>query len=138
MNAVFADTGFYVAMLSKRDSLHDRVLEFLTTFEGQIVTTEFILIETANFNSRPADRKRFVSLIEQIRADEKTLLVPATSDLFEGGQTLFRNRLDKEWSLTDCISFVVMSDNELSDALTADNHFEQAGFRALLKEPGDS
>ena len=56
----------------------------------------------------------------------------ATSELFERGLALYNARPDKEWSLTDCISFVVMADEGLTDALTGDRHFEQAGFTALL------
>ena len=60
-------------------------------------------------------------------------IIPATADLFDRGVQLYAERADKEWSLTDCISFVVMADEGLADALTGDHHFEQAGFKALLK-----
>jgi predicted nucleic acid-binding protein len=73
-----------------------------------------------------------VALI-QIHNDPHTQLIPATSDLFARGLDLFAKRPDKHWSLTDCTSFVVMTDQKLTDALTADEHFEQAGFRTLLK-----
>jgi predicted nucleic acid-binding protein len=133
MTVVFADTAFYVALLSSRDALHSRAVQFLAGYSGQIVTTEFILLEVANFNARPADRKRFVDLVAQIHNDPQTQLIPATSDLFARGVELFAKRPDKYWSLTDCTSFVVMTDRRLTDALTADEHFEQAGLRVLLK-----
>jgi predicted nucleic acid-binding protein len=133
MTVVFADTAFYVALLSSRDALHDRAVEYLSRCSGDIVTTEFILLEVANFNSRPADRQRFVDLATQIRTDPHTQLISASSELIARGLDLFAHRLDKHWSLTDCTSFVVMSDRKLTDALTADEHFEQAGFHALLK-----
>ena len=133
MTVVFADTAFYVALLSSRDALHSLAVQFLAGYSGRIVTTEFILLEVANFNARPADRQRFVDLAAQIRTDSHTQLVPATADLFDRGLDLFANRPDKSWSLTDCSSFVVMTDLKLTDALTSDEHFEQAGFRALLK-----
>ena len=60
------------------------------------------------------------------------MIVPASQDVFEQGVELFENRLDKDWSLTDCISFIVMRERGLTEALTGDHHFEQAGFRALL------
>ena len=135
MNVAFADTSFYVGLLSKRDALHDKVLTFLATFDGRIVTTEFVLIEVANFNSRPADRPSFVNLTNQIKADARTELIASSNDLFDRGVRLFAARLDKEWSLTDCISLVVMTERGLTDALTADAHFEQAGFHALLRDP---
>ena len=59
--------------------------------------------------------------------------MPASRRLFTRGLALYKERTDKEWSLTDCISFVIMRDLKLSAALTADRHFEQAGFMALLK-----
>src|SRR5438128_452321 len=101
MTVVFADTVFYVALLSNRDALHGRAIEFLGHYSGRIVTTEFILLEVANFNSRPSDRQRFVDLVEKIRTDPQTQLIPATSELFARGLELFSNRSDKDWSLTD-------------------------------------
>jgi len=74
------------------------------------------------------------SLARQLRDDlvPKVKIIPATHDLFELGLQLYSQRLDKDWPLTDCVSFVVMSEAKLRDALTGDRHFEQAGFRALL------
>lgn len=138
MIAVFADTVFYVALLSSRDALHDLAVKFLAGYSGRIVTTEFILLEVANFNACPSDRQRFVDLVTQIRSDPLTELIPSTSDLFMRGRDLFAKRPDKYWSLTDCTSFVVMTDQKLTDALTADEHFEQAGFRILLKPEAGS
>lgn len=133
MTAAFADTAFYVALLSSRDALHSRAVQFLAGYSGRIVTTEFVLLEVANFNARPADRQRFVDLVARIRNDPQSQLIPATADLFARGVDLFAKRPDKYWSLTDCTSFIVMTDQKLIDALTADEHFEQAGFRVLLK-----
>lgn len=59
--------------------------------------------------------------------------MPANVEIFERGVELYHSRLDKQWSLTDCISFVVMSEEGIAEALTGDHHFEQAGFVALLK-----
>jgi hypothetical protein len=71
--------------------------------------------------------------LETLRESHDVLIVAPTLELFERGVEMFRQRPDKEWSLTDCISFVVMRDENIVDALTGDRHFEQAGFRALLK-----
>jgi len=67
-----------------------------------------------------------------VKNDPAFRLVPATSELFERGRRLYQARSDKDWPLTDCISFVTMQDQALSEALTADRHFEQAGFKALF------
>jgi len=67
-----------------------------------------------------------------VENDPAFRVVRATTELIERGKELYRRRPDKEWPLTDCISFVVMQDEGLTEALTGDHHFEQAGFKALL------
>ena len=67
--------------------------------------------------------------------DPRTTVFPASQDLFDAGVSLYSRRQDKDWSLTDCISFAVMQQQGLTDALTADHHFEQAGFTLLMKSP---
>lgn len=76
----------------------------------------------------------FVRFYDWIRQHPGTTIVPASRQLVEDGIHLYRHRRDKNWSLTDCISFTVMEDEEIHDALTGDRHFEQAGFRILLKQ----
>jgi len=100
---------------------------------GSIITTEYVLIEVGNWLARSGDRHVFLELMKEIRADRRTAVVPGSSALFERGLDLYARRPDKDWSLTDCISFVVMREHCLADALTGDHHFEQAGFRILLK-----
>ena len=134
MTRVFADTTYYVALANRRDALHERAVAFLGSYSGRLVTTGYVLLEEANFHSRPAFRKPFLELLERIKSDPDSEIVPTTPELFEQGLTLFAKRSDKDWSLTDCTSFSIMSELGLTDALTADHHFEQAGFRALLIE----
>jgi predicted nucleic acid-binding protein len=75
-----------------------------------------------------------VELIALLRADANVQIIPASTALMDEGLALFRARSDKRWGLTDCMSFVTMQQNGVRDALTSDHHFEQAGFRALLRE----
>ena len=103
------------------------------SLRGPIVTTEFVLLEVANFFGRVAFRPLFTKLLQNLRAAPDVEIVPASIDLFQLGVQLFDTRTDKDWSLTDCTSFQVMWDRGLTEALTADHHFEQAGFRILLK-----
>lgn len=77
-------------------------------------------------------RAAFLRLVDNLKSNPLCLIVPASQLLFDQGLALYADRPDKEWSLTDCISFVVMREQGLSEALTGDRHFEQAGFRALL------
>lgn len=132
MKSVFADTSYYVALLSSTDHWHKKAVEWSERIARRIVVTEYILVELAGALSRGPARPVFVGLLEQLQNDPFSTIVEASPRLFRRGCELFGQRLDKEWSLTDCISFVVMKQRRLSEALTADHHFEQAGFKALL------
>jgi predicted nucleic acid-binding protein len=134
VNAVFADTAFYVAALSIRDELHSAAISFLAAYEGRTVSTEFVLVEVANFCSAIGKRTAFVELVRGRRSSPRTQIVPSSQDLFERGLELFEARHDKDWSLTDCMSFVVMIEQSITDALASDRHFAQAGFRTLLSQ----
>lgn len=83
--------------------------------------------------SKPPDRQIFLDFVQRsVRADA-VVIIPATEDWFIRGFDLYRRRPDKEWSLTDCISFLVMQEHGVTEALTADHHFAQAGFQVLLQ-----
>jgi predicted nucleic acid-binding protein len=133
MIAVFADTSFYVAFGNRGDQHYSRAMQIAATITGPIVTTEFVLVETANFCLEGSRRSAFLGLVADLRSAQDTEVLPASSEWFQRGLDLFAARPDKLWSLTDCISFAVMRDRRLTDALTADHNFEQAGFRALLR-----
>jgi predicted nucleic acid-binding protein len=98
----------------------------------QLVTTEFVLIEVADALSAPAIRTQTVAFINGLRHLAILYIVPANSSLLADGWMLYSQRPDKEWSLTDCISFVVMTHEHMTRAFTSDHHFEQAGFIKLL------
>ncbi|MFO0851905.1 MAG: PIN domain-containing protein [Gemmataceae bacterium] len=133
---LFADTVFWVALVVQQDQYHARARQWSTAITGRITTTAVVLLETANTLSRPAWRAHGIALIEHLRQRPDVDIVPFTTDLWDRGWELYRTRPDKGWSLTDCVSFLVMQDNGLTDALTADDHFRQAGFRpVLLDEP---
>lgn len=132
MNAVYADTSFFLALLRADDPVHHRAQAELAV-NRTIVTSEFIIVELGNACARAADHGDFLALIRGMRASQRTRIIGSDSTLLERGLALMAVRADKDWSLTDCISFVIMEQEGLSDALTADKHFEQAGFRALLK-----
>lgn len=131
MKAYFADTAYFVGLYNRHDALHSPALVYDRLAEA-FVTTEFILVGVATFFVRPGDRVVFANLDATLRANPRVVILPATADLYARGLALFAARPDKEWSLTDCISFEVMGELELTDALTGDQHFGQAGFRALL------
>ena len=133
MNAVFADTWFFLAVLNPTDPQHERALAIARSDRRPRVTTDWVLVEVADALCRGENRSVFTRFYEWIHQERGTTVIPASRQLLNDGVQLFRFRRDKDWSLTDCISFVVMEDEEIREALTADRHFEQAGFTALLK-----
>ena len=133
MNTVFADTSFYVALWVPSDRMHPVAAEFSNESSARLVVTEYVLVELGNFLSRSCSRASFPGLVRSLQRDPDTAVIPASRRLLDAGLHLYENRSDKEWSLTDCISFVVMKEQGLTEALTTDHHFEQSGFKALLK-----
>ena len=129
---VFADTYFYLALFNTRDTHHRRVLEFVGTFTGGVVTTQWVLTEVADAFASIPQRRDLQAKFRVLVEDPGTQIVVASPELFDRGLALYNARPDKDWSLTDCISFVVMADEGLAEALTGDRHIEQAGFKALL------
>ena len=133
MKAVFADTSFYLAVLNPRDAAHARALQIGERLHRQVVLTDFIFLELGNALSGVGIRELFSGLVPHLRSQPNVRIIPASRELLERGFSLYSRRGDKAWSLTDCTSFVVMQEDQLTDALTADHHFEQAGFTALLR-----
>ena len=134
MNPVFADTSFYIAYSNPADPYHQKAFE-LSDVTRTKVTTEFVLLELASAFARQPARRKFIAFMREMYLDPDTRVVPVSRRLYREGLRLYVARRDKEWSLVDCISFEVMRRQGLTDALTTDRHFQQAGFRALLLEP---
>jgi uncharacterized protein len=132
MNAVFADTSYYLAILNPSDVAFDAATRWSRDGRSRIMTTEFVLLELANSLARSRSRSICPALIAALRNDPYTLIMPATTELFDRGLAHYAERPDKEWSLTDCASFLAMTELGITEALTTDHHFVQAGFKALL------
>ncbi len=130
---ILLDTGYLIALADRRDSLHRRALAWARVIREPRVVTDYVLLETVNYFSRIADRSRGHTLVQHIRNQPGSILVPASAELFAAGLKLHAARADKEWSLTDCISFHVMLELRITRALAYDVHFEQAGYEALLR-----
>jgi hypothetical protein len=133
MRTVFADSHFYIAFLNPSDQ-HYQAAQAMAAEAGRgIVTTDFVLIEILDGLSAPPLRARAVAFVRALKKSRSTRVIAATPELFEKALELYERWLDKGWSFTDCASFVVMRDEGIMEALTGDFHFEQAGFRALLR-----
>ena len=129
----FADTFYFLARLNPADLAHARAISMPSNFSDQLLTTEWVLMEVADGLCDARNRNAFTGLYDRLRTTRNVELIEATHTLFSAGLDLYKIRRDKNWSLTDCTSFVIMTDRGISQALTADHHFEQAGFVALLK-----
>jgi predicted nucleic acid-binding protein len=134
VNQWFVDTFYLLALLHPRDEAHQRVKKKSGAFRGRFITTQWVLAEVADGCSDPLDRTRVADFVRFFANQPNVRVVEASDDWFWRGIQLFRERPDKEWSLTDCISFLVMNEFGLTEALTADHHFAQAGFTALFKD----
>ncbi len=134
---LFVDTAYVYAVTNPNDQWHKRALAWQKTIIDDnlsLVTTEFILIEIADGLSSLKFRKHANEIIKVLQSENFIEIIPATSELFRQGLNLYESRTDKSWGLTDCISFAVMKEKGLFEALTTDDHFRQAGFRALMLE----
>jgi predicted nucleic acid-binding protein len=132
MTACFADTAYFIALVSPTDFAHAEARAQAAVAGRSIFTTSAVLNEFGNHFAKPPNRTLFTSFVDSLRANSAFELVHVDERLFDAGLNLYRLRSDKLWSLTDCISFVVMQDLRLTDVLSTDHHFQQAGFRVLL------
>ena len=138
MTEVFVDSFGWIALGNRDDAYHGQAAELYKNLRLQgvrMVTTDDVLVEVCNGLSRLRLRhfaRQLIAQIELAKRQGVLEVVHVTEELFAEGLTLFLSRPDKEWSLTDCISFVVMERRGIKQAFTADRHFVQAGFEALL------
>jgi predicted nucleic acid-binding protein len=132
MRVVFADSFYLLAAINEHDEAHPRARKFAESEPHRLITTEWVLTEVGDAFAKPHWRPAFLRMLGDLRDDANVEIVEASHELFKRAVNLFAKRADKEWSLTDCTSFVVMEEHGLQEALTADKHFQQAGFVALL------
>lgn len=135
MKTIFVDTSAWLALINKSDYLHHKarkVRDDLIAQGSRLLVTDYVLVETANALSRVPFRKAVVELISFIQSSEDIQVIQIDKRLFDEAWRLYSDRLDKEWSLTDCASFVVMTEVGLREAFTSDHHFEQSGFNILM------
>ena len=133
MRPVFADTYYFLALLNRLDPAHARAIAFSRTPGLRIVTTDYVLLELGDAFNKPPQRREFLAIWDLLHKEPNFRVVPGHKGFVLRGVQRFKKRSDKEWQLTDCISFIVMEEEGIRDALTGDKHFEQAGFTALLK-----
>jgi uncharacterized protein len=136
MDRVFADTGYWIALLDPRDELHLRAKSVSQDLSRtRIVTSELVLVEFLNCFSDfgPQLRQAAAKAVNSLRASAQVTVVSQTASLFERALGLYQDMADKSWSFTDCTSISIMRVEGITAALTHDRHFLQAGFQALLR-----
>ena len=138
MSGYFGDASYWIALCDEADEYHHQATEYSALLELErtsIVTTQLVLNEVLNPRSgtTAAMRVAAVNLVDQIAWNPRISIEPQTSDQFDEAFQWMRSRLDKEWSITDCASFLIMQRDGITEALTSDRHFEQAGYIALLR-----
>jgi uncharacterized protein len=137
MSEVFLDTAYAIALSSPNDLFHQRAIllaEQLETAGARLVTTCAVLLEIGNALSKQRYRPAALRLLDALETDPNVEIIPISKQLYDRAHQLYCERSDKEWGLTDCLSFVVMRERGLTEALTTDQHFLQAGFLALMRE----
>ena len=136
MSAVFADTLYFVALINPRHQWHQHAIDAETIIKtSALVTTESVLIEVLNFMSNHGAplRKAVARFVRDLLADPTIETVSHTRDSLLDGLTLYESRIDKGYSLTDCISMTVARERGITQVLTHDHHFKQEGFQLLLQ-----
>ncbi|MEW6572152.1 MAG: PIN domain-containing protein [Bacillota bacterium] len=137
VNRVFLDTAYIIALVNKKDHYHEKahqLAEKLKAAKTRFITTDAILLEIGNALAKVKYRRAAVELIESLIDDPAVEITPLSPELLSKAITFYKRYLDKEWGLTDCVSFAVMEEQGLTQALTTDVHFKQAGFKPLLIE----
>lgn len=133
MKLVFADSFYFLALINADDSANKRASEFTNAYTGQYLTTSAVLTEVADALARPISRVAAASFIKHIPSNKAIRITMVDQGIFSEALALYLARPDKDWSLTDCMSFTLMGRERITEALTADKHFEQAGFVCVLK-----
>jgi predicted nucleic acid-binding protein len=130
---MFLDTSGLLCLAHVRELFHDEALDLLEAaprkFTRSYVLAEFVALAHA----RGLPRKAALSFLADVERDPETMIVWVGRDLHFAARRLLQRQLDKDYSLCDTVSFVLMRDARETEALTSDSHFEQAGFRRLLK-----
>ena len=137
MALVFADTGYWIAVLLPGDRLHDRATAMAAAYdEATVATTQMVLTEVLNHVSGMGLRTKLAAtrLLEDLGSNPNVEIIPQTDTQFRTAVERYASRSDQRWSLTDCASFLLMEERGIIEALAFDRDFEQAGFIALLRD----
>ena len=134
---IFLDAAYAIALSVPKDMYHSKAVSLAEELESskiRLITSHAVMLEIGNALSKNKYRYAGVQLLKAIEDDPNITIVSISESLYSESFRLYSERADKEWGLTDCISFIIMRNRKITEALTTDEHFRQAGFRALLLE----
>ena len=137
MIEVFLDTTYAIALSNQADVFHEKAVQLADQIEAAgilIVTTQLVLVRISNALSRQHHHEAAVSLLESIDTDPNAYTIPLSESIYHDAYKLFCNHADKQWDMVDCISFIVMREHGIKDALTTNPHFRQMGYCSLLRD----
>lgn len=137
MLEVFLDTSYALALSAPHDRYHEQAVtlaEQLEADETRLVTTRAVVLEIGHVVSKIGYQQAAIEMLAALEVDRQVEIVPVSEQIYARALQLYQEQRAQTWSITDCISFVVMQERGLSDALTTGLHFQEAGFRVLLRE----
>lgn len=135
MKKVFVDTAAWLALINVDDDFHQsaqQVRKRLKEEGYKFITSDFVFLEVADALTSPLVRQQTIAFINRFKKLPSLEVIPVSNSLWQRGWQLYSQRPDKDWGLTDCISFMIMKEENISWAFTSDQHFQQAGFTRLL------
>jgi len=135
MAEIFLDAAYAIALSASNDQYHRQAVALADELEARrtlLITTRAVILEIGNALAKSRYRYAAVALLDALEQDPSVEIVPLSETLYAQALQVYKSRPDKEWGLTDCISFIVMQERKLTQALTTDQHFRQAGFQILL------
>jgi uncharacterized protein len=130
------DTSGFYALLIKADDRHaaaDRHLREAKRRKRRFVTSDYVLDETATLLKARGHVHLLGAFFEKVLASHACRIEWMDPERFQAVQAFFLKHLDQAWSFTDCLSFCIMKELRLQEALSKDGHFHEAGFVVLLK-----
>lgn len=133
MSLRLADAALFIAVLNRRDRFHSWASNYYGETRDGLVVPFPVLLEVGNYFGESASRSQVIDFLRRIQEDPRVDCVPLNEVLLRAGMDFYAARPDKEWGLTDCISFVLMNKMGINEAVTTDHHFEQAGFTIMMK-----
>lgn len=138
MTVRFVDTYYLIALVNTKDKGHKAALQLSRGQAQRLLMTTWVIVEFADALSAISTREKAATFVRQLLSRRDVEIVPPSRQQFERAFEFYEQRPDKNWSLTDCMSFQLMKDRGVTEALTADHHFEQAGFQALMRQSDES